>query len=79
MLGYCYDVGIGTNVDKQKAVKLYQKAANLGDSTAQYNLANMYKNEEGIEKDINQAIYWYEQSAKQGDKDAQNKLKQLKE
>src|SRR5438034_1190233 len=29
-LGYCCRNGIGTSVDKQKAVELYQKAADLG-------------------------------------------------
>ena len=62
----------------QKAFEFYQKAANLGNSVAQHNLACMYKNGVGIEKDINQAIYWYEQSAKQGDQDAQDQLKRLK-
>ncbi|RIA89788.1 hypothetical protein C1645_824310 [Glomus cerebriforme] len=59
MLGYCYNNGIGTSIDKQKAVELYQKAANLGDEVAQYNLANKYNNGDGIEKDINQAIYCF--------------------
>ena len=78
MLGYCYCKGIGINIDKQKAVELYQKAANLGDEVAQYNLALMYKNGVGIEKDVDKAIYWYEHSAKQGYQNAQNQLKKLK-
>ncbi|RIA82378.1 hypothetical protein C1645_835445 [Glomus cerebriforme] len=69
---------IGTNIDKQKAFELYQKAANLGDSIAQYNLALMYEKGDEIKKDKNQAIYWYEKSAEQGDKYAQNKIKNLK-
>jgi TPR repeat protein len=78
MLGYCYEKGIGINIDKQKAAELYQKAANLGHKVAQYNLALMYKNGDGIEKDLDKAIYWYEQSSKQGFQKAQNKLKELK-
>jgi TPR repeat protein len=35
MLGYCYDEGIGTKIDKQKAFELYQNAENLGDDMAQ--------------------------------------------
>ena len=42
MLAYCPYNGIGTNVDYKKALELYQKAADLGNSTAQYNLASMY-------------------------------------
>ena len=40
MLGHCYHSGV-RSVNKQKAIKLYQKAANLGYSTAQLELANM--------------------------------------
>ncbi|UZO03177.1 uncharacterized protein OCT59_023587 [Rhizophagus irregularis] len=29
LLGYCYDIGIGTDEDKEKAFEFYQKAANL--------------------------------------------------
>ncbi len=65
------------NVDKQKVFELYEKAANLKNKIAQYNLANMYKNGDGIDKNINQAIYWYENSAKQGYKKAKNKLEKL--
>jgi TPR repeat protein len=64
-LGWCYYKGIGTDVDKQKAFELYQKAANLGNDTAQYNIANMYEYGIGVKKDIDQAIYWYEKSAEQ--------------
>ncbi|GBC22483.2 kinase-like domain-containing protein [Rhizophagus irregularis DAOM 181602=DAOM 197198] len=68
-------VGIGTTIDKQKSFELYQNAANLGSNTAQYNLALMFEEGDGITKDIGKAIYWYEKSAEQGDLDAQIKLK----
>jgi TPR repeat protein len=63
LLGYCYNNGIGTDVDTQKAFELYQEAANLGNKVAQYNLANMYQNGEGVEKNMSKAIYWYKKSA----------------
>ncbi|PKK65907.1 kinase-like protein [Rhizophagus irregularis] len=82
MLGRCYDNGIGTKIDKQKAnelyqraVKMYQKAARSGDAVAQYYLAYMYKNGKRVNKNIDEAIYWYKQSADQKYKDAQDKLK----
>ena len=62
----------------QKAFELYQKAANLGNSVAQYNLALMYENEKGIAKDIDQSIYWYKKSAENGGQDAQKNLKKLR-
>jgi TPR repeat protein len=74
MLGYCYDVGIGTITDKQKAFELYQDAAKLGHDIAQNNLALMYEEGDGITKDIDKAIYWYEKSAEQGNEGAKNKL-----
>ncbi|RGB27426.1 hypothetical protein C1646_769132 [Rhizophagus diaphanus] len=33
-LEYCYDSGIGINIDKQKAAELYREAANLGKKAA---------------------------------------------
>ncbi|EXX50613.1 Skt5p [Rhizophagus irregularis DAOM 197198w] len=62
----------------KKAFELYQKAADLGHESAQYNLAMMYEYGKGIVKNIDKAIYWYEKSAEQGDQDAQYKLKKLK-
>ena len=76
-LGYCYNYGIGISIDKQKAFELYQTASNLGNHVAQYNLAFMYKEGQGTEKNIDQAIYWYRKSAEQGNQSAQNKLETL--
>jgi TPR repeat protein len=75
MLGYCYQSATGTKVDMEKAVELFKKAANLGHEVAQYNLALSHENGDGIEKDIDQAIYWYEQS---GFQNAKSRLKNLK-
>ena len=78
MLGYCYSEGVGTDVNKEKAFELYQKAANLGNDVAQYNLALVYENGDGIVQDIDQAIYWYRKSAEQGYQSARNKLEKFK-
>src|SRR5204863_1831014 len=56
LLGYFNYHGIGTSVDKQKAFEFYQKAADLGNSIAQYNLANMYRKGEVVDKDDNKAF-----------------------
>ncbi|EXX50442.1 uncharacterized protein OCT59_023895 [Rhizophagus irregularis] len=77
LLGYCYNNGIGTNIDKKKAFELFQEAAKLECCDAQYNLALMYEDGEGIKQNIDQAIYWYKKSANQGFQSAQNKLKYL--
>jgi TPR repeat protein len=36
-LGDCYFNGIGTDIDKKKAFELYQKAADLGNSSGFWN------------------------------------------
>ena len=59
LLGCCYHVGIGTDINVPKAFILYQKATDLGNDFAQYNLALMYENGIVVKKDIDQAIYWY--------------------
>ena len=50
------------------------KKAKQGDSEAQYNLALMYDNGDGIPKNEKKALHWYLESAKQGDSEAQLKL-----
>ncbi|CAI2161814.1 15628_t:CDS:2 [Funneliformis geosporum] len=76
-LGCCYQYGIGTNIDLQKAIVLYEKAANLDHEMAQFNLATMYKEGNGINKDIDKAIYWYRKSAEQGYQQAHSRLNKL--
>ena len=65
---------VGTDVNPKKAFELYLMAANLGDDFAQANLGWMYEKGDGIEKNIDHAIYWYKESAKQEYKYAKNKL-----
>ena len=79
LLGYFNYHGIGTIVNKQKAFGLYQKAANMENSMAQYNLALMYKNGKGVGKDVDQAIYWYNKSAENGEQVAQRNLTKLQD
>ncbi|RGB40144.1 kinase-like domain-containing protein [Rhizophagus diaphanus] len=55
-LGYFYKNGFGTKANKQKAVKYYKKAANLGHFAAKYNLALMYETGEWVSKDYEKAI-----------------------
>src|ERR1043166_3100674 len=67
LLGYFNYHGIETNINTQNAFDLYQKAANLGNSIAQSDLANMYKNGEGVNKDYIKAFELYQKSAKDED------------
>ena len=42
-----------------QAAKYFKKAASLGDGHAQWSLAVMYENGQGIDKDINEAIKYF--------------------
>ena len=46
-----------------KAIYWYEKSAEQGNHHVQNNLANIYKNGDGIDKDMNKAIYWYKKAA----------------
>src|SRR5207248_1244776 len=61
-----YYCKIGTDVDNQKVLELYQKSAILGSNKAQCELASMYWYGKGIEKNVEQAIYWYERAISNG-------------
>ncbi|EXX50158.1 uncharacterized protein OCT59_023665 [Rhizophagus irregularis] len=63
LLGNFYYSGIGTNVNKQKAIELFQKAANLGNNIAQYDLGNCYLYGIGVNIDYNKAFELFKKSA----------------
>ena len=51
--------------------------AKAGDSTAQYNLGNMYYNGEGVQTSYAEAVKWYRKAAEQGHAGAQLSLGQM--
>ncbi|GBB84023.1 hypothetical protein RclHR1_10670005 [Rhizophagus clarus] len=51
-LGYCYEKGIGTEIDNQKTFELYKTAADLGNANGINNLGYCY--EKGIGTEINE-------------------------
>ncbi|PKC67657.1 kinase-like protein [Rhizophagus irregularis] len=63
LLGVFNHLGIETNANKEKAVELYQKAAVLGHSVAQYNLACMYKEGKVVCRDNEKIFNLLENSA----------------
>ncbi|UZO08229.1 uncharacterized protein OCT59_028487 [Rhizophagus irregularis] len=63
LLEYLNYHGIKTCINKQKAFKLYQKAANLGNNIAQYNLALMYKEGKCVNKNDGKAFELFKKSA----------------
>ena len=58
----------------EQAIYWWQKAADAGDSGAQYRLAICYQNGNGVVKDIEKAVYWWQKAAGAGDSDAQYRL-----
>ena len=63
--------------DQKKAAEWYLKAAEQGDSDAQYNLGAMYYDGKGVKKDRKKAAQWLSKAAAQGDEDAIELLKKL--
>ena len=77
-LGYCYENGLGVEVNLEEAARLYRASAELGHDCAQYNLAECFELGKGIGQDLEQAIHWYTHSAEQGYENAVKALERLK-
>jgi len=54
-LGVLYENGNGVKKDFKKAFYLYQKGANLGEKTAKFALAEMYRWGKGTKQDLQKA------------------------
>ena len=65
-LGYCYDQGVGTRIDKYTGFKYYEMAAEKGHGRAQNAVGFGYEYGEGVTKDLQQAVKWYKMSATNG-------------
>ena len=65
-LGYCYDEGIGTEINKVKAFELYKVAAEKGNNEALYNLSFLYESGEGIDKNEKKAFELIKKLAEKG-------------
>lgn len=70
-LARCYHYGIGVERNIAKAIDLYTKSSEQGNSNAQFNLAEIYRKGEGVHKDLEKAKKWYRKSAEQGNSNAQ--------
>ena len=56
------------------AINTLTQYAEQGDSEAQYSLATMYADGDGVEQDNAKAVHWYQRAAHQGDSNAQYNL-----
>ncbi len=59
------------------AIALYQKQADTGDSSAQLRLGEIYRDGEGVPRDLAKARDYLAKAAAQGNQDAQKELGQL--
>ena len=74
MLALYYELGIAVEQDYKKAFEWYQKAAEQGHDTAQYELGNHYYYGHGTEKSYIKAFEWYMKAAEQGNAAAEEAL-----
>ena len=63
-----------TTLETAALTEQYRKAAEQGNADAQFNLALMYDNGEGVTQDYAEAVKWYRKAAEQGVADAQQNL-----
>ncbi|RHZ57520.1 hypothetical protein Glove_386g34 [Diversispora epigaea] len=61
-LGYCYENGIGTTKDEEKAFQWYLRSAEDENNNGQNNLGYYY-NDIGTTKDEEKTFHWYIKSA----------------
>lgn len=69
-IGHMYLHGQGVDKNPAAATRWFRKAASLGDTTAQFKLANQYYLGEGLPQSIPAWLWWLKQSAQGGNKDA---------
>jgi membrane associated rhomboid family serine protease len=74
---FWYDLGVANQRSgtRREALAAYRKAAELGDSSAQYYLGTLYETGvEGLPRDTGQALYWYRKLAEQADANSLNNV-----
>lgn len=66
---------MGEGVRADKAIQLYQKAAEQGLAQAQFNLGVCYYNGEGVARDRTAAKRWLQRAADQGNEKAKEVMR----
>jgi TPR repeat protein len=62
-LGICYEVGIGCNIDYQKAIECYQSISQGADGRPLYKLGTFFELGIGVEKDYQKAFDYYTEAS----------------
>ena len=65
-LAYFYQTGKKVEQNLDKAVELYQRAIDLGNTSSMTSMGYLYQRGTGVEKDINKAIEYFEMAANKG-------------
>lgn len=76
--GQRYETGVGVKQDADKAIKLYCRAARMGDVDAQYRLGHIHAHGRGVKRDPELAAAWFAEAVKSGHSMAKIQLKLLK-
>lgn len=76
-LAHCYQEGIGTEVNYNKAFAIFSELALLGHPLSQFQLGKMYCEGKGVEQDDELGKKWVSQAAEQGIEEAQTMLATL--
>ena len=58
-----YRYGNGVPVDREKAARLFERAALQGDADAAFTLSNMLRDGEGVPQDAVAAAHWLQRAA----------------
>jgi TonB family protein len=66
-----------TDADREQALLLLRKAAELGHAYAQFDLGERLQKGDGMKADLEEALGWYRKSAAQGNPLAVERMKQL--
>ena len=74
-IGSSYNQGsFGLPQNRAKALKLFHRAAELGNAASNYNIGVAYRNGRGVERDEKKALHYYELAAMRGNVLARNNL-----
>jgi TPR repeat protein len=60
--------------DQKAAHDIFMSLSDQGDDRAQYQLGQMYDYGQGVDRNIDKAVYWYERASAAGNKQAQHSL-----
>ena len=71
LIGYMHNSSyVFDKQDIKEALKWFTRAANLQDSTAMYNIGQLYYNDSGVEQNLDKAFEWFKKAAELNDIDA---------